>query len=166
MHGLNRHLNLSAAALLPWLLLACGDSGSPTPTGPLAPQNRAPAVLAQVADRRVEEDAELRVEVSGALSDPDGDALVYGAASDAPSVARVSVSGNEVTVRGVAPGTATITVTVTDPGGLGASQAFTVTVTAANRGPFRPRSRTRAWKRTPSFSWTSPAPSRTPTGTA
>ena len=132
---LNRHLKLSAAALLLPLLIACGDGGPPTPTGLSAPPNRAPAVTARVADQSVEEGAELRVEISGAFSEPDGDALRLVATSDAPSVARANVSGSEVTVRGVAPGTATIALTATDPGGLNAGQTFTVTVTAANRAP-------------------------------
>ena len=76
----------------------------------------------------------MTVDVSGAFSDPDGDALRYEAASDASSVATASVSGSDVTVTGEAPGSATITVTATDPGGLSAIQTFEVTVDAARGG--------------------------------
>ena len=38
-------------------------------------------------------------------------------------------------VDGLAPGSATVTATATDPGGLSATQEFTVTVEAANRAP-------------------------------
>ena len=77
----------------------------------------------------------MTVDVSGAFSDPDGEALSYRATSDASSVAGVSVSGSNVTVTGEAPGAATITVTATDPGGLSATQTFEVTVNRANQAP-------------------------------
>ena len=93
--------------------------------------NRAPTVSAQITDQSVEEGAEVRVDISGAFSDPDGDDLTHDAISDAQDIAAASVSGSQVTVSGVAPGTATITLTATDPGGLTASQAFSVTVQEA-----------------------------------
>ena len=83
----------------------------------------------------MEEGTQVTVDVSGAFSDPDGDALSYEAASDASSVTTASVSGSSVTVTGEAPGSATITVTATDPGDLSATQTFGVTVTPANRAP-------------------------------
>ncbi|MDE2773551.1 MAG: prolyl oligopeptidase family serine peptidase [Gemmatimonadota bacterium] len=135
MLRLTRQLNLLAAVSLPPLLLACGDSGSPTPTGPPVPQNRSPAVSAQVSDQIVEEGTEVQVDISAAFSDPDGDILAHGVASNAPSVAQVTVSGSDVTVSGIAPGTATVTLAATDPGGLSAALTFVVTVTAANRAP-------------------------------
>ena len=80
--------------------------------------------------------------VPGGLRElPDGDTLSYavpirtGTRSDAEDVATATVSGSEVTVTGVAAGTAMLTVTATDPGGLGARQSFRVTVTPANRAP-------------------------------
>ena len=75
------------------------------------------------------------VEVSDAFSDPDGDALTYGASSSDDSVATVAVSGSTVEVTPVSGGTATVTVTAEDAGGLRAEQAFEVTV--ANRSPER-----------------------------
>ncbi len=75
--------------------------------------------------------APVRVDVDGAFRDPDGDALTYGAASSAPAVASVAVSGSSVTVTPVAAGRATVTVTATDAGGSNttATQSFAVTVT-------------------------------------
>ena len=96
--------------------------------------NRAPAASAAIPDQSVEEGTQVTVDVSGAFSDPDADALSYEAASDASSVATASVSGSDVTVTGEAPGSATITVTATDPGGLSAIQTFEVTVDAASGG--------------------------------
>ena len=75
------------------------------------------------------------VDAAAAFRDPDGDALTYGATSSAPSVAAVTVSGAAVSVRPAAPGTATVTVTATDGGGLSANQAFEVTVNPSNRPP-------------------------------
>ena len=97
--------------------------------------NRAPTVSAAVPDQSVVEGTEVAVDVSGAFSDPDGDAWSYEADSDASDVATASVSGSDVTVTGVAPGSATITVTATDPGGLSATGTFEVTVISANRAP-------------------------------
>ena len=47
----------------------------------------------------------------------------------------MSVSGAEVTVTGVAAGSATVTVTATDPGDLSVTQMFDVTVAVANQSP-------------------------------
>ncbi len=129
-----------ARLLAPVLLFVagCGDGGSQTPTSPpVPPANRAPTVTVSgaISDQVLVENTEVTVDISGAFSDPDGDALRYGAASDASSVARTSVSGSDLKVIGEAPGSATITVTATDPGGLSATQTFEVTVNSANRAP-------------------------------
>ena len=81
-------------------------------------------------------DGPVAVDVSQAFRDPDGDPLTYGAASSAPSVATVSVSGSAVRVTPVSRGSTTITVTAIDIGGsnMSARQVFTVTV-QSNRSP-------------------------------
>ena len=96
----------------------CAANGPPAPVGVLPP------VTLGV------DDAAVRVEVGGAFSDPDGDALTYSAISSAPSVASVAVVGSTVTVAPVSEGAATVTVTATDAGGSNgtATQAFPVTV--------------------------------------
>ena len=73
------------------------------------------------------------LDVSSYFTEPDGEALTYGAASSNPSVAAVSVSGSTVRVTAVAKGNTTMTVTATDPGGLSATQTFVSTV--PNRRP-------------------------------
>ena len=62
------------------------------------------------------------------FEDPDGDALSYTAESSNPGAATLSVTGSVLTVMADAVGTAVVTVTATDPGGLSASLSFDVTV--------------------------------------
>ena len=71
--------------------------------------------------------------VEACFDDPNGDVLVYAAATSDPGVAVVAVAGHTVTVDGVAPGTAFVTVTATDAGGLEAEESFQVVV--PNRAP-------------------------------
>ena len=73
------------------------------------------------------------VDLAEYFSHPDGNLLAYAASSSDTSIATVRVSGATALVRGIAGGNATVTVTATDPDGLFADQAFTVTV--PNRGP-------------------------------
>ncbi len=67
------------------------------------------------------------------FEDPNGDVLTYSATSGNPGVATVSISGTTITISAVAPGTASVTVAATDPGGLQGEQSFQVTV--PNRPP-------------------------------
>ena len=73
------------------------------------------------------------LDMSPYFSDPDGDSLAYSAATSEPGVATVAAAGNTITLTALARGTADITVTATDPGGLSATQSFTATV--PNRSP-------------------------------
>ena len=76
------------------------------------------------------------VSLGGYFSDPDNDTLTYAATSFYTSRATVSVSGSTLTINGIATGIAQISATATDPGGLTATQTFTVTVNArGNRSP-------------------------------
>ena len=69
------------------------------------------------------------------FSDPDGDALTYSVTSNDPLTVGVSVTGSRVTLTPLRDGTVTVTLTARDPGGLSASQTFTVTVGTGNRPP-------------------------------
>ena len=75
-----------------------------------------------------------QVDMAGYFDDPDGDALVYSAASSNPAAVSATATGSVVSISAIATGThATITVTATDPGGLSAEHRFSVTV--PNRAP-------------------------------
>ena len=75
------------------------------------------------------------LDVASYFRDPDGGALTYTAATSNPGVVSVAVSGSSLALVGVADGTATVTVTATDPGGLTAAQNVAVTVQTPNRAP-------------------------------
>ena len=71
------------------------------------------------------------------FSDVDDVTLSYAATSSNATLAGVVVSGSNLTISFSATltGSAVVTVTATDAGGLSASTSFTVTVTAVNSGP-------------------------------
>ncbi len=95
--------------------------------------NRAPGAVGTIEPQIVEVDATSMTDVSGYFTDPDGDELVYTAASSDAGVAEVAMSGGDLTVTAIAKGEATVAVTATDTEGLAATQAFVVTV--PNRAP-------------------------------
>ena len=95
--------------------------------------NRAPAAGEPIEDIEVVVGEVAQVDVSSNFSDPDGDALSYAAAPSDSGVATASVSGSAVLVSGVSRGTADVTATATDPGGLSAVHVFTVTVRLTER---------------------------------
>ena len=95
--------------------------------------NRAPEVVGEIADLEIAADSVAELDVAGYFADPDGDDLEFGAVSSDTTRVRVTVSGSVLTVAGVASGTAAVTVTATDGGGLSAQQSFAVTV--PNRAP-------------------------------
>ena len=92
--------------------------------------NRPPVATGTLTDQVVRVGGSAVTDVASVFRDPDGDPLTYEAATSAPAVASVAVSGSAVTVRAVAAGTATVTVTATDVGGSNttATLAFRVTV--------------------------------------
>ena len=91
--------------------------------------NRPPEAAGTLPDRRLTGlSSTLELDVSQAFVDPDGDALTYRVASSSPAVVAVFAAGARVTLTAVGEGTAGVTVTATDPGGLSASQSFAVTV--------------------------------------
>ena len=76
----------------------------------------------------------LGVSMETYFSDPDDDPLTYVAASGHAGTVTALASGDTVWLVPGAAGTATVTVTAGDPGGLSATQTMTVT-TAASAGP-------------------------------
>ena len=103
-----------------------------TPAGPVrcsAPANQSPVPVGTLPDRTLAPTRTLNVDVSRAFVDPDGDALTYAVSSSAPRVVTARAAGAAVaTLTAVSKGMATIRVTARDPGGLSATQSFTVTV--------------------------------------
>ena len=101
----------------------------------------APVVASAIADvSELEIDATHEVSMSGVFSDADGDALTISATTSDSTVAQVSNtidpstgSATAVTVTGVAAGTATVRVTARDADGNSVSDAFDVTVPAAEQ---------------------------------
>jgi len=95
---------------------------------PVTVPNRAPEVADSIPAADMGAGDQTTVVVSGYFSDPDGDSLSYEAESSDTAAVTVSVSGEQVRVAGVAEGSATVTVTASDPGGLSVPQAFDVKV--------------------------------------
>ena len=62
------------------------------------------------------------------FGDPDGDLLAYTAESTSPRAVETSVSNGDLFVTALNPGTAVVTVTARDPGGLSVSHQFDVAV--------------------------------------
>ena len=96
--------------------------------------NRAPRPVRRIPTQRLAPGRTATINASRYFDDPDDDPLTYSASSSNSGVARVSVSGSAVRIRGVATGSATITVTARDPSGLTATLRAAVRV-QANRAP-------------------------------
>ncbi|MCY3809906.1 MAG: M66 family metalloprotease [Gemmatimonadetes bacterium] len=105
---------------------------APACDDPVEP-NRGPGTMGSIPAQSVFVADTVEILVSGYFSDPDGDALSYSAQSSDAAVVSAAASAGTVRVIGLKQGTATITVTGTDPGALSVEQSFTVTV--PNRAP-------------------------------
>ena len=95
--------------------------------------NRAPVRAGFIPAQSIIPGRTGRLDVARYFSDPDGDALGYAATSSNAGVVSVSMSRSELTMAGVAEGTATVAVTATDPDGLSATQSV------AGDGDVQPR---------------------------
>ena len=91
---------------------------------PLAPVNRPPETTSQIAMQFLEVGGSVRIQLSNHFRDPEGRTLTFSALSDNTAAVTASVRGSVLTVRGIAPGGASVTVTARDSGGLSASQSF------------------------------------------
>ncbi len=97
--------------------------------------NSPPEVTGMLEDQTLNIGDTFIADVAGLFTDPDEDALTLAATSSDAAVATASLSGDTLTVEAVAEGSATVTVSATDPGDLSAELAFTVTVEQPNRAP-------------------------------
>ncbi len=95
---------------------------------PVTVLNRAPVATETIPAQAITPGRSETLQMSAHFDDPDGDTLTFPATSSYSSVARVSVLGSRLTVRGVASGEAEVTVTATDTDGASAVQSFKVTV--------------------------------------
>ena len=91
-------------------------------------ENAAPQMVGTLDDQVVTRGEPITVSISGVFMDPDGDPLSYATASADASIATASISGESMTIDGLAPGTTSITVTASDPDGLSASGSYEVRV--------------------------------------
>ena len=91
---------------------------------PLAPVNRPPETTNQIAMQFLEVGGSVRIGLSNHFRDPEGGAMTFRAVSDNTATATASVQGSVLTIRGVARGGASVTVTARDSGGLTATQSF------------------------------------------
>ena len=96
--------------------------------------NRAPLAAGTIPDLQAAIGDTARIDVSGYFTDPDGDALAYEATSSDIGLATADASGDTVRVAAVARGTATVTVTARDAGGLAADLSFRIEVRPARGG--------------------------------
>ncbi len=97
--------------------------------------NQAPEAVGTIPAQTMVVGDEVTLDVTTYFRDPDGDALTYAASSSDNGVVTATMPGSNMKVTAVTEGSATVTVTATDPGGLRAAQSARVTVDAANQGP-------------------------------
>ena len=108
---------------------ARGLSASVPLTVTVTDANEAPEAAGSIPPKVLEAYGASAVDdLSGFFQDADGDALAYAAVSSLAEVAAADVSGSQLTVRPLAIGITTVTVTASDPDGLSAPQSLTVTV--------------------------------------
>ncbi len=95
--------------------------------------NRAPEPTDTIPDQDLAVGDSAVFDLQDYFRDPDGDALSYASESSDDAVAAVSVSGSTLTVRALAKGSTTVSVTVADRSELSVGDSFDVTV--PNRTP-------------------------------
>ena len=116
---------------------SAGDSVTDTFTVTVSPANQPPTVDNEIPDQAVTVGATTTVSIDGVFDDPDGENanLSYSVESSDDALATVTLSGTDLTIRGVAVGTPTVTVTADDGEGGSVTDTFTVTVSPPNQPP-------------------------------
>ncbi|MYC19244.1 MAG: hypothetical protein F4X67_11660 [Gemmatimonadales bacterium] len=112
-------------ALVVLSLAACGGDSTAPPT---ATPNRRPTPTSTIPPQELAAGDTLRLDASAYFTDPDGDALTFSVETSNRGVASASLAGATVTVVGVAPGEARVTIRARDPRALQARLDFTVLV--------------------------------------
>ncbi len=98
--------------------------------------NQGPVTVKDIPGRKFTVgDAAATFNLNDYFSDPEGAALAYVARSNRRGVAAASVTGSTLSITPKAAGSAAITLTATDPGGLSAAQHVAVEVSAAPKPP-------------------------------
>ena len=106
-----------------------GLTATATVTMTVLPVNDAPAGVGVIPDQMLEEGGgPVTVDLTPYFADVDGDALGYAAVSSDESAVTVAVAGATLTLSPFVAGTATVTVTASDPDRLTAVQTFGVSV--------------------------------------
>ena len=98
------------------------------------PPDQPPVVTARIPDQNLTAGGSaVIIGLTGTFTDPEGQSLRYTASVPNSSVAAIAVNNvaGTLTITPKAAGSVEVTVTASDPGGLSASQRFTVTVAAA-----------------------------------
>lgn len=121
---------LLAVALPLAFALACGNDESRLPVGPSPTTNRTPVATGSIPAQTLVRGESAGLDMAGYFSDPDGDALTYGATSSDAHIATVSVSDSTVSVTAEDLGQADIRVSAIDPQSASAALSFRVTVEA------------------------------------
>jgi len=96
--------------------------------------NQAPVTTNTIPAQVVSVGASRGIRLFEFFGDPDGDALGYAVSSSDENIVLPRAYTRSMSLSGVTPGIATVTVTARDPGGLEATQQFGVTV-VGNRAP-------------------------------
>ena len=97
--------------------------------------NQGPEAVGAIPDQTIAAGQTVTIDATQYFNDPDGNPLTYAATTTNVPIAAVSMSGSILTIAGIAPGSATVTVTASDPDGLSAHQSAAVTVERTNQGP-------------------------------
>ena len=99
------------------------------------PRGRAPVAVGVLGGLTVEAGGVDIFDAAPYFRDAEDEDLSYGAGTTDAGIATASASGSVVTVRGIAAGSTTLTVTATDPSGLSATQSAEVTISPPPPGP-------------------------------